>query len=51
MTGYQTPSQLFTLIQTLQILKMPFLFFKFQAVEEHPLTLDAGGKYDVPSAK
>ena len=33
------------------MLKMPFLFFKFQAVEEHPLSLDAGGQYDVSSAK
>ena len=28
-----------------------FPFFKFQAVQEHPLSLDAGGQYDVSSAK
>lgn len=33
------------------MLKMLFLFFKFQAVEEHPLSLDAGGQYDVFSVK
>ena len=33
------------------MLKMPFLFFKFQAVQEHLLSLDTGGQYDVSSAK
>ena len=33
------------------MLKMPFLFFKFQAVEEHALSLDAGGQHDVSSVK